>query len=101
MEEQRRLRRALAEIVLLKAPASGALLSSPQVQAGPNNTRILITADADARPGIMSTIRPGESQQALAVYGIPADVSGAVRVEFPPLKFSDPPIIFKGALPPT
>jgi hypothetical protein len=79
----------------------GALLSFPQLRAGPNNTRILIAADADALPGVMSTILPGESQQALAVYGIPADVAGDVRVEFPSLKFVDPPIIFKGALPPT
>lgn len=84
-----------------KEELNAALMSLPKVTHGASNVKADSVIDSSAGLGMdmLSTILPGETQQAKVAAAIPAADAGAVRVEVSgPSAFTDKPAIFKGAL---
>ncbi|WP_267275749.1 hypothetical protein [Arthrobacter sp. CDRTa11] len=84
-----------------KEELNAALMSLPKVTYGASNAKAESVIDSGAGLGMnmLSTILPGETQQAKVAAAIPAAEAGTVRVEVTgPSAFTDKAAIFKGAL---
>ncbi|MFY9635615.1 MAG: hypothetical protein WAL27_12895, partial [Cellulosimicrobium cellulans] len=97
-------RLALFTITLInnsQAEVDGGFLAMPRAAAGPQNKEVEQATDYEQDIGYstFSTVLPGESQQVQTAYGIPAELVSSVRLEFKDPNYTNPPIIFKGAIP--